>query len=100
MLFEKKNEKLYDAIYGTFGCCSTENYIDFQRMIRKDDFKLMLFPINKRLELYDLKNDPYEINDLAMQDEYKDKIKNLFDDLVELQKNVKDTLDLTEIFGI
>lgn len=100
MLFEKKNEKLYDAIYGTFGCCSTENYIDFQRMIRKDDFKLMLFPINKRLELYDLKNDPYEINDLAIQDEYKDKIKNLFDDLVELQKKVKDTLDLTEIFGI
>ena len=100
VLFEEKNKKIYDGIYGTFGCCSSENYNDYQRMIRKDDFKLMLFPINKRLELYDLKNDPNEIKNLALNEEYKHKIKILFDDLIELQKSVNDTLNLKEIFGI
>ena len=25
VLFEEENEKLYDGIYGTFGCCSSAN---------------------------------------------------------------------------
>lgn len=100
ILFEEENEKLYNGIYGTFGCCSSSNYTDFQRMIRKDDFKLMLFPVNKRIELYNIKEDPNEIDDLATLPKYDEVIKSLFNDLIEIQKGVNDTLDLKKIFGI
>ena len=89
----------HDGIYGTFGCCDN-NYIDYQKMIRKDGFKLMLFPVNKRVELYDLNNDPYEIENLAEKPNYKKKIKNLFEDLIILQKEVGDTLNLKRVFKI
>ena len=69
-------------------------------MIRKDDFKLMLFPVNKRIELFNLKEDPNEINDLSTLPEYDHLVKSLFNDLVEIQKGVNDTLDLKKIFGI
>jgi arylsulfatase A-like enzyme len=94
-----KNKSLYDGIYGTFGCCQG-NYIDYQRMIRKEGFKLMLFPKNKRMELYDLINDPYEMYNLANKLEYKEKVKNLFKDLTFLQKEVGDTLNLKRIFTL
>ena len=94
-----KNKSLYDGIYGTFGCCQG-NYIDYQRMIRKEGFKLMVFPKNKRMELYDLINDPYEMYNLANKLEYKEKVKNLFKDLTFLQKEVGDTLNLKRIFTL
>jgi len=58
----------------------------------------MLFPVNKRIELYDLKNDPYEIENLAEESKYKEKAKNLFEDLILLQKDVGDTLNLRRLF--
>tara|TARA_Y100001935_G_C16866209_1_gene295599 strand:- start:248 stop:457 length:210 start_codon:yes stop_codon:yes gene_type:complete len=69
-------------------------------MIRKDDFKLMLFPVNKRIELYNIKEDPNEIDDLATLPKYDEVIKSLYNDLIEIQKGVNDTLDLKKIFGI
>jgi arylsulfatase A-like enzyme len=92
-----RNKSLHNGIYGTFGCCPG-NYIDYQKMIRKDGFKLMVFPKNKRMELYDLINDPYEMYNLADKLEYKEKVKNLFKDLTFLQKEVGDTLNLKQIF--
>ena len=35
--------------------------------VRKGDYKLLEFYLNKRYELYDLKSDPSEKNDLAKQ---------------------------------
>ena len=49
LLINGKKEKIHDAIYGTYGCCGNE-YYDYQRMIRKDDYKLIFFPQNKRME--------------------------------------------------
>jgi hypothetical protein len=67
-------------------------------MIRKDGFKLMLFPKNKRIELYDIEKDPYEINNLALNSKYKDKIASLANDFIALQKIYNDTLDVKNIF--
>ena len=64
------------------------------------DFKLMLFPVNKRIELFNVKEDPNETNDLSTSPEYDHLVKSLFNDLVEIQKGVNDTLDLKKIFGI
>ena len=42
IIIDNKNEKIHPAIYGTFGCCQSD-YFDFQRMIRRDNFKLIQF---------------------------------------------------------
>ena len=97
LITNKDNNKTHDAIYGTFGCCN-ENYFDFQRMIRKDGYKLMLFPKNKRIELYNLNQDPYEINNLANISKYKLKVKDLYKELTILQKEMGDTLNLDMYF--
>jgi arylsulfatase A-like enzyme len=98
VIINKKNKKIHDAIYGTYSCCQSD-FNDYQRMIRKDDHKLILFPKNKRMELYDLKNDPYEISNLAYKKQNSQLVKNLFDDLILLQQKMQDTLDLKRIFN-
>jgi len=78
-----------EGIYGA--------YIDFQRMIRKDGFKLIVYPkINKTL-LFDLKNDPLEMNDLTSDKKYFTKKIDLFNDLKFLQKKFSDPLDLSSL---
>ena len=67
-------------------------------MIRKEGFKLMLFPKNRRIELYDIENDPNEINNLAFNMKYKDKIVDLANDFIELQKKYNDSLEVKNIF--
>jgi arylsulfatase A-like enzyme len=68
-------------------------------MIRKDGYKLMLFPKIKRVELYNLNDDPFETTNLAEKKDYKPKVKALFEDLIIMQKMMKDTLNLKTIFN-
>lgn len=70
-------------------------YMNLQRMVRKDDFKLILYPENKKILLFDLKNDPYEIVDLSNQPEYRPKVRELFRLLRQKQTEVNDSLDLS-----
>jgi len=58
----------------------------------------MIFPKNRRIELYDIKNDPNEINNLAFNMEYRDKIVDLANDFIELQKKYNDSLKVKNIF--
>tara|TARA_B100000965_G_scaffold136851_1_gene113860 strand:- start:1208 stop:2731 length:1524 start_codon:yes stop_codon:yes gene_type:complete len=99
-IINKQSEKSsHNGIYGTFGCCPP-NYKDFQRMIRKDGFKLMAFPVNKRIELYDLKSDPFEKNNLSEKLKFKNKINDMLSDLILIQEEVGDTLNLKQIFNV
>ena len=98
IVIDNKNEKTHSAIYGTFGCCQSD-YFDFQRMIRRDNFKLMLFPKNKRLELYNLENDPFETENLISNYENKILVQSMFEELINLQKKYEDTLNLKRIFN-
>ena len=68
-------------------------------MLRKDGFKLLIYPKIDKVLLFDLKNDPNEMNDLAESPEYKEKVKTLFKDLLELQKTMDDKLDLSELYN-
>ena len=86
----EKTESHYNAIYG--------GYKSLQRMIRKDGFKLILYPKIEKVLLFDLKNDPEEIHDLSDKIEYKEKVNTLFLELIELQKELKDPLDLKAIY--
>ncbi len=80
-----------DGIYGA--------YIDLQRMIRKDGFKLIVYPDIEKLLLFNVDADPLEINNLSEKPEYKEKVKQMLEELVELQANMKDKLNLKPIFS-
>ena len=86
----KTSTSNYPAIYGA--------YIDLQRMIRKNNFKLIVYPKIEKVLLYDLKNDPEEMADLSKNPNYQEKMISLFKDLLQLQKDMEDELDLSTIF--
>jgi arylsulfatase A-like enzyme len=67
-------------------------YRQFQRAIRDEQYKLIQYNVNgeKREQLFDLKNDPWEINDLIQNPEYDDIIEMLS---TELEKQLKDLND-------
>jgi len=77
----------HEAIYGA--------YVDLQRMIRKDGYKLIVYPKVPKVLLFDLKNDPHEMHNLAEAPEQAERIQNLFLELQELQHKMGDTLDLS-----
>jgi arylsulfatase A-like enzyme len=77
----------YRSIYGC--------YLEKQRSIRTDQYKLIAYPAADALRLYDVANDPLEMNDLADDASMKPVVKELFADLVELQKTMNDDLDLS-----
>ncbi|MDN5211813.1 sulfatase-like hydrolase/transferase [Fulvivirgaceae bacterium BMA12] len=83
-------ESAYDAIYGC--------YINYQRMIRKEGYKLILYPKAGKQLLFDLENDPDEIQDLSENPQYHDKMVSLFNSLTQLQSQMNDTLDLAQYF--
>ncbi|MGC6430049.1 MAG: sulfatase-like hydrolase/transferase [Jejuia sp.] len=85
----KRKKSGYEAIYN--------GYRDKQRMIRKNGFKLIVYPDIEKTLLFDLKNDPEEMNDLSTNPAYLKTIQDLFKDLLELQKQMNDTLDITHI---
>ncbi|MEQ9582942.1 MAG: DUF4976 domain-containing protein, partial [Arenibacter sp.] len=89
-----KGERQGSHYHGIYGA-----YIDVQRMIRKDGFKLVIYPKIDKVLLFDMEKDPNEMKDLAGSPEYKEKVKTLFTDLLELQKTMEDKLDLNELYN-
>jgi len=83
-LIRGKSDQHYDSIYGA--------YMNLQRMITKDGFKLLYYPQVSVYRLFDLKQDPYEVNDLAEKSEYSSKLEELKTALVELQKEMNDPM--------
>ena len=79
----------YDKIYGA--------YLDMQRSIRTDKYKLIAYPKAKVLRLYDIQSDPLEKIDLANDESKSGIIAGLFEDLLELQKSMNDKTDLSAL---
>jgi arylsulfatase A-like enzyme len=86
----ERTRSYYPAVYGA--------YLNYQRMIRKDGFKLIVYPEVPVVRLYDLNKDPEEINDLAQDPACKGKVKELFKTLQKLQEEMEDTLELKKYF--
>jgi len=70
-------------------------YMDDQRTIRDDRWKLFYRSKEDRVALYDLKNDPHELNDLAAKPENKDRIAKLKVELAKAQQLYGDTPEVT-----
>lgn len=86
-----QRDRNYDAIYG--------GYLTLQRMVTQGDYKLLLYPKIARARLYNLKEDPLEMKDLAGDPRYAPVIERLFARLLELQKETGDSLDLTAVYA-
>ncbi len=69
-------------------------YKGFQRMIRSDEYKLIIYPQIKMVQLFDLKKDPLEITNLAENKNYKKIKKQLFKELIIKQKELGDYITL------
>ncbi|NLS96069.1 MAG: sulfatase-like hydrolase/transferase [Planctomycetaceae bacterium] len=80
----------YDAIYG--------GYLDAQRSVTMDGHKLILYPAVSVARLYNLVDDPLEMNDLAGKPESKPIMKKLFARLLELQAQFDDEVDLKSVY--
>jgi len=89
-LISGKTDKGRDAIYGA--------YLQGQRMVTYKDHKLILYPAISKAILYNIKNDPQELHDLASQKQHQATVSKLFARLQELQKETGDTLDLKAAF--
>ena len=79
----------YTNIYGA--------YLNLQRSIRTQKYKLIVYPQANALRLYDLAADPLEQQDLIDQPEMKPVVNDLFGRLVALQRQMNDDLDLSDL---
>jgi len=80
----------YPAIYG--------GYLDGQRAITLDGYKLILYPKAPVALLYNLRDDPLEATNLADKPESRPVMKKLFAAMLKLQKDVRDELDLKSVY--
>jgi choline-sulfatase len=80
-------ESPYESIYGA--------YLDKQRSIRTDRYKLIVYPKAGKRSLFDVRNDPLETNDLIDEESMKPVAQRLFARLQSLQREMKDDVDLS-----
>ena len=85
---EKKSP--YPEIYGA--------YINLQRMVRTDDFKLIVYPKAGKIRLFNMLEDPNEITDLGDNQEFDIVKKDLAERLKKQQQLMNDPLDLHPYF--
>jgi choline-sulfatase len=88
-LLDGKGEGL-KSVYGA--------YLDLQRAVIDDGWKLILYPKAKVARLYHLEKDPMEMKDLANNPEQLERKSALFAKLRELQKGLDDTIDLEAVY--
>ncbi len=79
----------YDSIYGA--------YLNKQRSIRTDRYKLIVYPDAGVRRLYDVHDDPHEMNDLAGDPSLVPVIEELFAKLQDQQASLGDDLDLSAL---
>jgi arylsulfatase A-like enzyme len=84
----KRSSTYYPTVYGA--------YVDLQRMIREDDFKLIVYPEAGVVKLFNLTTDPEEIQNLAGEPGQLDRVRDLFGKLEDLQEEMGDTLNLQD----
>lgn len=83
---DANQDAAYEEIYG--------GYMDLQRMVRTDRYKLIVYPLARRILLFDLKNDPEEMQDVSGRKEYQEVLREMKVRLVQQQQQLNDTLHL------
>ncbi|MDZ4850749.1 MAG: sulfatase-like hydrolase/transferase [Pirellulaceae bacterium] len=87
---KEQQRSSYESVYGA--------YLELQRSIAHDGWKLIAYPNAKVIRMYHLAEDSMEMNDVAMDSKYAIQKSALFERLVNLQKSFADQVDLRESF--
>jgi len=90
MLTGAPQQRPYGAMYGA--------YLDLQRAVIHDGWKLILYPATHVARLYHVAQDPQEMADVAADPQYTQTKKQLFQRLLALQSEYDDKLDLKTAF--
>jgi len=69
-----------------------------QRMIRKGDYKMILYPEGNIVRLYNLREDPDEIHDLARDPSSRPLLESLFLDFQALAREQADPINISASF--
>lgn len=83
-LITGEKESLHDAMYLA--------YTKTQRGLRTERYKYIEYPKISEVQLFDVKNDPFEINDLAEHPDYADKVKAFASQLQQRMADEKDPI--------
>ena len=86
-----QKQSSYPEVYGA--------YLELQRAITHDGWKLIAYPKAKVLRLYHLADDPQEMTDLAAIPAHAEMRKQMLARLVKLSAALGDDLDLKKVFG-
>ena len=89
-LIQGRRDRSYQAIYGA--------YLHLQRAVTEGNHKLILYPKIRKTLLFDLANDPLEMNNLADDPSHQATVKRLFARLLDLQAETGDQLDLRAVY--
>jgi choline-sulfatase len=87
----KQTQSNYPAIYGA--------YLDLQRSVTFDGWKLIVYPKAQVARLYHVAADPWEMEDLASDPKQATRRSQLLDRLIALQREFDDPLELTDAFS-
>ncbi|MDR1385174.1 MAG: sulfatase-like hydrolase/transferase [Planctomycetaceae bacterium] len=89
-LIHNEKEQQYQSLYGA--------YQDLTRMVRRENYKLIVIRKAKKILLFDIIADPWEMNDLSEKEENIPLVRSLFQELQKLQIQYNDTLDIQKDF--
>ncbi|RIJ49127.1 DUF4976 domain-containing protein [Maribellus luteus] len=73
-------------------------YKNLQRMVRSQQYKLIVYPEVARMQLFDVKHDPLELNDLSDDPHYSEIKSKMIEKLKEQQAKFGDQLNLRTTF--
>lgn len=91
MIKNKRSESSYPEIYG--------GYMNVQRMVRTDRYKLIVYPEAEKVLLFDLQKDPEEMHDVSYQPAYRHVLDDMKVRLIRQQKQLDDTLQLAKVLN-
>lgn len=80
----------YSEIYGA--------YVNLQRMVRTDHYKLIIYPRAHKLRLFNVQDDPDEMADLADNPDFQNIKTEMIERFKRQQKQMEDPLDLHPYF--
>lgn len=80
------SQPVYDAVFSY--------YRDFQRMVRTRTHKLIVYPKIRRIQVFDIEHDPWEMHDLSGEASVAGIRRDLMQRLLQLQKQLGDPLHL------
>ncbi|QDV53433.1 sulfatase-like hydrolase/transferase [Gimesia fumaroli] len=86
-IWRGKTDRVRDSLFTT--------YEDLMRAVRDDRWKLIRYPQINKTQLFDLKEDPHELQDLSQNPGQKERVQKMLAQLKDWQKKTDDKQPLT-----